>query len=207
MSCCSAEDEVKTGLVNAKRKSTSESTIGLSNQILVQDDKTEESDKKKKAKKAKNVFFDDSKNSIFYFEDEVYNDTSGTDLSEIVPCSANASSILTREMTLLSTVHSRARRELRDISKYDLKAAIKHGCKSRARTVNGERRWMFKYANITFITDDTCKKEVTSYRDPVSIQPAEITKEMLQEHHNVKHTIQNSFELVATHSIIVIDQR
>ncbi|GFH44195.1 hypothetical protein CTEN210_00669 [Chaetoceros tenuissimus] len=206
MSCCPGEDEDKTPLVNTKRKSTSESTIGISNQILVHDDEREDSTKKKKPKKAKNVHFDVSKNSVFYFEDEAYKDTSGTDLSEIIPSSANASSILTKEMTLLSTVHSRARRELRDISKYDLKSAIKHGCKFRARTVNGERRWMFKYANFTFITDNTCTKEITSYREPVSIQPAQITKEMLQEHHNVKYTIQNSFELVATHSIIVIDQ-
>ena len=49
----------------------------------------------------------------------------------------------TAEMTLLSSAHGRARRELRSISKHDLQAAVKHGKKEPnyidRRT--GEQRW------------------------------------------------------------------
>lgn len=54
---------------------------------------------------------------------------------------------LTEELTLLSTLHGQARRELRDISKLDLKTVMKYGTKTKGWTVNGDQRWKFEFGN------------------------------------------------------------
>ena len=161
------------------------------------------SNPKKIQKVKKQVTFARKESEIRYYDD-AYGDVNEN--LEIHKSSEKKSSCLTKEMTLLSTEHGKARRELRNISKYDLQSAIKYGVKSKARKVKGEQRWMFKYGNITFITDDTCSKEVTSYRDPVSIQGAMITPKMQEDHDTVSQLIQESFHLITTHSIIIIDQ-
>ena len=71
---------------------------------------------------------------------------------------------LTEELTVLSTLHGRARRELRDISKHDLKTVMKYGTQKRGNTVRGEKRWVFELDNTVYITDDSCRKEVTCYK-------------------------------------------
>lgn len=74
---------------------------------------------------------------------------------------------LTEELTLLSTVHGRARRELRDISKHDLKTVMKYGVKTPGRVIKGEIRWRFEFGNTIFITDEHCTKEITSYKKAI----------------------------------------
>ena len=120
--------------------------------------------------------------------------------------SENNTSRLTEELTVLSTSHGRARRELRDITKHDLQTAIKHGTKTRAKTVRGEKRWKFEYGGIVYITDSACTKEITSYWREVQIQPANITVKMEEEHRAAVKTLREDPHLVTTHSIIVVDQ-
>ena len=113
---------------------------------------------------------------------------------------------LTEEMTLLSTLHGRARRQLRDISKHDLKTVIKYGTKTTGRTVNGERRWMFEHGNTVVITDYYCQKEVTSYNKAIEIERATITQQMMDNHNEAVRLMRDDPHMCATHSIIIIDQ-
>ena len=113
---------------------------------------------------------------------------------------------LTEEMTLLSTLHGRARRQLRDISKHDLKTVIKYGTKTVGRTINGERRWMFEHGNTVVITDYACKKEVTSYNKAIEIERATITKQMMDNHTEAVRVLSEDPHMCTTHSIIIIDQ-
>src|SRR5690348_12337989 len=70
----------------------------------------------------------------------------------------------TSEGTLLSAVHGRDRRLLRNIEKRDLQAAKKYGVRKRLRN---KRRWSFTYADIVYITEDDQIAEVTSYVLPL----------------------------------------
>lgn len=121
---------------------------------------------------------------------------------------STTTSRLTEEMTVLSSLHGRARRHLRDIPKHDLQAAVKYGTVTpahRCRRTN-EQRWKFVYGNVVYITDDTCKKEITSYKEPVRIQPAQITTKMEEQHWEVRRILREEPQLCTTHSIIIIDQ-
>eukprot|EP00804_Cyclotella_cryptica_P009618 CCRYP_006297-RA/>CCRYP_006297-RA protein AED:0.02 eAED:0.02 QI:639/1/1/1/1/1/3/1106/413 len=113
---------------------------------------------------------------------------------------------LTEELTLLSTLHGQARRELRDISKHDLKTVLKYGVKTRGRVVNGEKRWKFEFGNTIYITDEECSKEITCYKKSVKIEHAKITQAMLDRHDEAVRILKDDPQLCTTHSIIIIDQ-
>lgn len=104
---------------------------------------------------------------------------------------------LTEELTLLSTLHGQARRELRDISKHDLQTAMKYGVKTRARTVNGERRWKFEFGNCTFITNYECTTEITCYKNAIQIKHANITKTMRENHEAAVRMLKDDPHLVS----------
>ena len=113
---------------------------------------------------------------------------------------------MTEELTLLSTLHGRARRQLRDISKHDLKTVIKYGTKTRGRFINGDQRWMFEYGNTVVITDNSCTKEITSYNKAITIDRAVITQQMLDNHNEAVRILRDDPHLCTTHSIIIVDQ-
>lgn len=113
---------------------------------------------------------------------------------------------LTAELTVLSTVHGRQRRELRDITKHDLRTVMKHGTKSKGNLVNGDQRWKFEFGNTVYITDNSMRKEITCYKKAIEIQPAIITPQMLKNHHQAKQILKNDPQLCTTHSIVIIDQ-
>lgn len=151
--------------------------------------------------------FRDNEADIYYFEkylEGCLNESSGT---EGVGKSMTVSR-LTEEMTVLSSVHGRSRRHLRDISKHDLKAAVKYGVKLPGHRCprTKERRWKFIYNNVVYITDSTCRTEVTSYKEAVEIQPASITPKMKEQHLKVAQILQDDPHLLTTHSILIIDQ-
>jgi uncharacterized protein YegL len=114
----------------------------------------------------------------------------------------------TSEFTVLSSVHGRARRELREITKFDLQSAIKYGIKTRGNKCRktGLPRWKYVYGNVVYITDHTSTREVTSYKQAISIGPADITNDMIAQHDKDKQALEDDPYLCATHSIIVIDQ-
>ena len=103
---------------------------------------------------------------------------------------------LTEELTVLSTIHGRLRRELRDITKLDLKTVMKYGTKSKGNFVNGDQRWKFEFGNTVYITDNTCRKEITCYKKAIDIQPAQITEEMWSNHRKALRILKNDPQLV-----------
>ena len=98
---------------------------------------------------------------------------------------------------MLSTVHGRQRRELRDITKHDLRTVMKYGTKSKGNFVNGDQRWKFEFGNTVYITDNTCKKEITCYKKAIDIQPAQITEQMWSNHHKAVRILKNDPQLVS----------
>ena len=104
---------------------------------------------------------------------------------------------LTEELTLLSTLHGQARRELRDISKHDLQTAMKYGIKTPGHTVNGERRWKFEFGNCIFITNEQCTKEITCYKKEIKIERANITKAMQENHDAALRMLKDDPHLVS----------
>jgi hypothetical protein len=71
----------------------------------------------------------------------------------------------TSDISFISHTHGREGREERHIKKRELKAAVKHGKKEEtAAGRQGEKRWKITYAGVVYVTDETMKDEVTSWR-------------------------------------------
>lgn len=104
---------------------------------------------------------------------------------------------LTEELTVLSTVHGRQRRELRNITKHDLRTVMKYGTKSKGNFVNGDQRWRFEFMNTVYITDNSCRKEITCYKKAIDIQPANITEQMWSNHQKAVRILKNDPQLVS----------
>ncbi len=105
---------------------------------------------------------------------------------------------LTEELTVLSTIHGRARRELRDISKHDLQTVMKYGTKTRGRIVNGEQRWMFELDNTVYITNYSCREEVTCFKKAISIDPANISDVMISNHEEAVRLLKDDPHICTT---------
>ena len=92
----------------------------------------------------------------------------------------------TRELTLLSSDHGRMRREQRGLQKIDLQTAIKYGKKQSSQHGN----WMFTFADTVFITDHTCKKEITSWKLPnTDLEHAVLGQAAYDDHSAVKEIL------------------
>ena len=113
---------------------------------------------------------------------------------------------LNEELSLLSTLHGRARRELRDISKHDFRTVVRYGTKTKTWGRKGEHRWKFEFGNTVCITDFTCCQEITCYKKAIKIEPAKITEQMLENRARACRILSDDPHLVTTHSIIIIDQ-
>jgi hypothetical protein len=71
----------------------------------------------------------------------------------------------TEDVTLISHAHGRQRRAERDIQRIDLQRAIKHGTKEYANPGrDGSDRWRYTHNGVVYITDETSRHEVTSWR-------------------------------------------
>ncbi|KAJ3288812.1 hypothetical protein HDU79_004566 [Rhizoclosmatium sp. JEL0117] len=108
---------------------------------------------------------------------------------------------------LLSSVHGRDRRKLRQIGKKDLLAAVKHGVKERAMPCRrtGAKRWKFTFANIVYITDETCTQEITSYVQAIDIQPVPIDTFAELDHDRLQKKLDAHPELCSSHTVLVVD--
>jgi len=74
-------------------------------------------------------------------------------------------SIITDNIPLVSHVHGRQRRAERNIQRKELQAAIKYGQKEIANPGrDGSTRWRYTYNGVVFVTDETSRHEVTSWR-------------------------------------------
>jgi len=121
-------------------------------------------------------------------------------MSEAIPTSA---------VTVLSSTHGRLRREQRNISKRDLKAAILYGTKECAGLSHrGEARWKYTFADIVYITDATSTKEITSWPLQccgIDVETVTITPTMRREHKMAKAAL-SDMTIWTSHTVAVVDQ-
>lgn len=98
----------------------------------------------------------------------------------------------TEDITIISHTHGRLRRQQRGIEKEALQAAVKHGKKTRANPGrDGSKRWRFEHGGVVYITDESCRQEITSWRldDATDAPPA----------------VLDGMGSVTTHTILVVD--
>jgi hypothetical protein len=88
--------------------------------------------------------------------------------------------------TLISHTHGRERRAERNIEKDELKQAIKFGVKEKANAArDGKARWRYTHAGVVFITDETSRHEITSWRldgTTEAVLPADIGQGVCRTH-------------------------
>jgi len=117
----------------------------------------------------------------------------------------------TSAISILSSPHGRLRRAQRAIEKRDLQAAVRYGTRQRGfpcpRT--GEGRWKYTFAEVVFVTNESCSLEITSWAVPgagLDIDLAKITAEMQQEHAKACHKIRTNKSSWTSHTVVVVDQ-
>lgn len=68
-------------------------------------------------------------------------------------------------VTLISHEHGRKRREERNIHRRELQAAVKNGRRLPANPGrDGSRRWKYIHAGVAYVTDESSRHEITSWR-------------------------------------------
>ena len=168
-----------------------------------------------KTVKLKKVTFSEIEHEVNYFKRYPVEEESPVTLATVneneeAPAHFPSSehSRATADFTIHSSRHGRARRELRDISKRDLQAAIKYGRKMPAHPDRHTRepRWKFIYKNLVYITDSTCKREITSYKEAITIHLQPVSIPMMEHHTEVKRILREESHLCTGHTFIVIDQ-
>ena len=106
---------------------------------------------------------------------------------------------------LLSSVHGRERRLEREIGKHDLIAALKYGIRQESHS----GRFKFTFANVVYITDSSCTREITSYVQAFNsrITPMiDISAADIRNHQILKEKLLNNKLLLSSHSVLVVDQ-
>lgn len=102
-------------------------------------------------------------------------------------------------ISIISSTHGRLRREQRDFNKRDLQAAKKYGSRSRV----WGNRWKFEYDGVIFITDQSMRREVTSYPAPLAIAPIDAVSQL--KHDQAKQVIDAKPEICTSHTVLVVD--
>ncbi len=93
----------------------------------------------------------------------------------------------TSEIPLISSIHGEAWRIQRNISKRELKAAVKYGKKTKGipHPKYGEW-WIYEYADVTYITNSTSTIEITSWAKELPLQKYNISKILLSKNKEAK---------------------
>jgi hypothetical protein len=112
----------------------------------------------------------------------------------------------TSACTLLSTVHGRDRRALRQIGKRDLQAAVRHGVKKKAFSRNGKRNWMYTFADIVYITDESSTTEITSYALPIEMEEVPSSNSDVRMHDQAACSLRLDPLSCTSHTVLVVDQ-
>ena len=174
-----------------------------------------------KQTRKKRVHFSEIEHEVFYFkrhiseqqspslsnidEDASINNSSAIRMSSA--SSAGHGSRATADYTILSSHHGRARRQLRSISKHDLKAAVKYGQRFPGHPGrNGEPRWKIVHNGLVYITDHTMRNEITSYREDITIEPYPISLSMEKHHIELKRILKEEPYICTGHTYIIVDQ-
>ena len=114
----------------------------------------------------------------------------------------------THEIPFISSTHGRERRDQREIEKIDLQSAVKYGVKEEGHPCpkTGQRRWKYKFAGITYITDSTSTREITSYSDVLPPLPLkDISKRTQDQYEETKRRISLTPELITSHTVLIVD--
>jgi hypothetical protein len=114
----------------------------------------------------------------------------------------------TSAVTLISSEHGRDRRLLRSITKRDLQAAVKYGVKEKGWPCPQTQapRWKYTHGHVVYITDETSKREVTSYVLPIHIDLVAIPASVARIHEEIARTLRAKPQLCTSHSVLVVDQ-
>lgn len=109
---------------------------------------------------------------------------------------------------LESSLHGRERRQLRNIAKRDLQAAIKYGKKTSGYPCrqSGEIRWKYEFADVIYITDASSIKEVTSYIKPINLTLLPLDKDEKVKFEIHQKLAQVNPDICTSHTVLVIDQ-
>ncbi|KAJ3052327.1 hypothetical protein HDU99_008203, partial [Rhizoclosmatium hyalinum] len=69
----------------------------------------------------------------------------------------------------------------------------------------GAKRWKFTFANIVYITDETCTQEITSYVQAIDIQPLPVDTFAELDHDRLQRKLDAHPELCSSHTVLVVD--
>jgi hypothetical protein len=90
-----------------------------------------------------------------------------------------------------------------------LQAAVKYGKREPSYNQRGELNYKFRFADIVYITDHTCKKEITSWAAPgagLDVEKMHVTPSMQQVHDNAVCLTHRRSGGWTSHTVIVVDQ-
>ena len=111
-------------------------------------------------------------------------------------------------ISILSSTHGRLRRVERSIEKRDLRAALRYGSKEVSINQRGQICYKFRFADIVYITDITCTKEITSWVAPgsgIDVPLKEIST-LLQYTHDIANQYIIKNVGWTSHTVIIVDQ-
>ncbi len=117
-----------------------------------------------------------------------------------IPSSAN---------DILATVHLQERCFDRNISSFELNAAIKYGIRTEGEPHNGMRCWKFNYRGITYVTNYDMDYGITAYPDlcfGFDLEKVAITQEMKDAHDEAARRSHDHHSW-NSHVVVVVDQR
>lgn len=117
-----------------------------------------------------------------------------------IPSSAN---------DILATVHLQERCFDRNISSFELNAAIKYGTRTEGDSRNGMRSWKFNYRGITYVTNYAMDLGITTYPDlcfGFDLEKVAITREMKDAHDEATRRSHDHHSW-NSHVVVVVDQR
>mmetsp|Transcript_22999 Transcript_22999/g.57738 ORF Transcript_22999/g.57738 Transcript_22999/m.57738 type:complete len:221 (+) Transcript_22999:292-954(+) len=78
---------------------------------------------------------------------------------------STTTAVRTSAVSLVSHLHGRQRRSERGIERRELQAAVKYGRREPAKPgPDGELRWRYTHKEVAYITDETSRHEITSWR-------------------------------------------
>eukprot|EP00241_Pyramimonas_parkeae_P004104 CAMPEP_0114246224 /NCGR_PEP_ID=MMETSP0058-20121206/12339_1 /TAXON_ID=36894 /ORGANISM="Pyramimonas parkeae, CCMP726" /LENGTH=673 /DNA_ID=CAMNT_0001359377 /DNA_START=223 /DNA_END=2241 /DNA_ORIENTATION=- len=119
--------------------------------------------------------------------------------------------VQTSAVTVITSPHGLQRRIERKIGIRDLKAAVKHGTKEPGfpcpRT--GELRWLYTFADVVYVTDESSKREITSWPAPAAgmdLQTVTVTQSMRNDHEQNLMRISRDASSWTSHTVAVVDQ-
>lgn len=113
----------------------------------------------------------------------------------------------TQDIPLISSTHGRERRSQRDISKRDLKAAVKYGTKEKGfpHPRTREMRWKYTYNDIVYITDATSTVEVTSWALELPLSSVSIPESYQTNYQEAKRRLHFHPQSITSHAVILVD--